>query len=152
MALMEKVEIKAELEWFSTYVVNKSRERQTEIADVTLTLDVNSGTHGLLINGNIDPHGEWRHYFSEEGSFLSLKMNSISPPEHVRYYGFIEVPCNRRNETLYLCQHSTGVDPTELDHNIESYMLKLMNNEFKTTQRFHVTLAHRPRLYGGVEK
>ena len=96
--------IKSELEWFSTYRAGNGPKRLKEIADLALTLD-ESGTHGLLVNGHRDPQGEWRYANSEEASFLVVKMNSISPPEHVRYYGFTPWIKNNRGEQVFICDY-----------------------------------------------
>ena len=136
--------IKSELEWFSTYRAGKPPKRLKEIADLALTLD-ESGTHGLLVNGCRDPQGEWRYYVnSEEASFLVVKMNSISPPEQVRYYGFTEWIKNNRGEQVFICDYSAAADPTKLDQDIDSYLAKFLKNDFERPQRYHIELAHKP--------
>ena len=135
--------IKSELEWFSTYRAADGRYRRKEIADLALTLD-DCGTHGLLVNGRHDPQGEWRYVNFEEASFLVVKMNSISPPEHVRFYGFTLGIKNNRGEQVYICDHSAAADPTKLDQDIDSYLAKFLKNDFERPQRYHIELAHKP--------
>ena len=81
---------------------------------------------------------------SEEASFLVVKMNSISPPEQVRYYGFTEWIKNNRGEQVFICDYSAAADPTKLDQDIDSYLAKFVNNEFERPHRYHIELKHKP--------
>ena len=75
---------------------------------------------------------------------MVVKMNSISPPEHVRFYGFTLGVKNNRGEQVYICDHSAAADPTKLDQDIDSYLAKFLKNDFTRPQRYHIELSHKP--------
>ena len=75
---------------------------------------------------------------------MVVKMNSISPPEQVRYYGFTEWIKNNRGEQVFICDYSAAADPTKLDQDIDSYLAKFLKNDFVRPQQYHIELKHKP--------
>ena len=133
------LEIKEELEWFSSWRTVESKNRMTELADVGLCINEH-GHNVLTVDGELDEDSTWCHVNSPVGVILALKMTTLSQPKQMRYFGFTKVIINKRNEEGWLCQHSTEAKRDNPKHNIGTYMQMFAAGE-GAQQTYHIQMT-----------